>query len=138
MLRFTAILILFLSASLVRAQEASRYYILHDTVGESIDQSEKIRYHLFSFWSDSAFDHAEFVLQSDSSIVLIGTMRNGVVQEIKCTKENIDHYNFLVRYYAGLIPDQSSSGAFGKYMGGAIVSLGSALITYVQSHWGRR
>lgn len=138
MLRFAAILILFLSAHLLHAQQASRVYILHDSVGESIDQNEKIKYHLFTFWHDSAFDHAEFILQPDSSVTLVGTMTNGTVEEIKCTKESIANYKFLVRYYAGLIPEQSSSGAFGKFAGGAIVSLGTAIITYVQTHRGRR
>lgn len=138
MLRFVAILVLFLSVHVLRAQDASHVYILHDSVGDRIDQSEKIKYHLFTFWHDSAFDHAEFILDSDSSIVLVGTMSNGAIQEIKCTKENIEHYNFLVRYYAGLIPERSSSGEFGKYFGGAVVSFGSAVITYIQTHRGRR
>ena len=139
MLRFAAILILFLSAQALRAQDAANVYVLHDSVGTTIDQSEKIKYHLFTFWSDSSFDHAEFVMQQDSSIVLIGTMKNGTVQEKKCTKEQMDQYNFLVRYYAGLIPESSaSSEAFGKYFGGAVIGFGTAVISYIQTHRGRR
>jgi hypothetical protein len=138
MLRFAAILILLLSVHVLRAQETSRIYVLHDSVGESIDQSEKIKYHLFTFWSDTAFDHAEFIMQSDSSILLVGTMKNGTIDERKCTKESLANDNFLVRYYAGLVPVESDSGAFGKFAGGAIVSLGSAIIAYIESHRGRR
>jgi hypothetical protein len=138
MLRFAAILILFLSTHFLCAQDPARVYVLHDTVGESIDQSEKIKYHLFTFWSDTAFDHAEFIMQSDSSIVLIGIMKNGSVDQRVCTKENMRHYNFLVRYYGGMIPEQDNSSSVGALLGGAIVSISTAIVTYVETHRGRR
>jgi hypothetical protein len=121
-----------------RAGDTLRVVVLHDSVGESIDRSEKIKYHLFPFWSDSAFDHAEIRMKSDSSMIVVGTMTDGTVREVPCTKENFRYYNFLVRYHAGLIPEEPSSATFGKFLGGAIVGVGSAIITYIQSYRGRR
>lgn len=122
MLRMFMMLALLCLVQFASAQQSEQIIILHDTVGTSIDSTEKAKYHLFTFWSAKQFDHAEFLLNADSTISIRGTMKDGAVYIIPCTKKEFDQYNYQVRYYAGLIPKEKCENC-GENIGAAIGSL---------------
>ena len=115
----------FLLTGTLFAQNAE-LMVLHDTLGTFIDSTEKAKYHLFTFWSAAQFDHAEFYRNADSTISIKGTMKDGNVYTIPCTKKEFDNYNFQVRYCAGLIPKESSENC-AEYIGKAGAGLVSAV-----------
>lgn len=131
-MRVALLFLLFLFAREAAAQDSARAYVLHDSVGVTIDRAEKVKCHLFPFWADSTFDHAEFRMNSDSSIVLVGTMVNGTQQSVTCSAEQIHYCNFLVRYYHGLVPT-SSPGNGGAILGSMVAGAITSIITIIES-----
>lgn len=89
----------------LKAQQFPQAIVLHDSVGIRIDSTEKIKYHLFPYWHADQFSYAEMQLMQDSSLRIAGTMKDGSVKEIRCTKQEFAQYHYLVAYYCGEIPN---------------------------------
>lgn len=119
-----------LSIVTIQAQIYAQRIVLHEVVGECIDSSEKVKYHLFPFWMNSHFDHAEFYRNTDSTMFIVGTMKDGSLDTVTCSQEELVHNNFLVRYYAGLIPKESVSG---ELVGSIVSAIMGGVFTFIQA-----
>lgn len=126
MVRLLSLTFLIAASVLLRAQTTPQIIVLHDSVGTVIDSSEKARFHLFPFWSAKQFDHAEFLMNADSTISIRGTMKDGNVYTIPCTKDEFANYQYQVRYYSGTLPKEArhNNGAvLGEAIGGLVTSV---------------
>lgn len=130
MIRLLLVAVLATMFGSVYAQNPTTIIVLHDTVGESIDSTEKTKYHLFTFWSAKQFNHAEFLMNADSTLSIRGTMKDGAVYIIPCTKKEFDQYNYQVRYYAGLVPKKSGKGC-GEALGAGLGSLVGTVTAFI-------
>ncbi|HTF04006.1 MAG TPA: hypothetical protein VK826_08270 [Bacteroidia bacterium] len=104
----TLFLFFFLIGAYVHAGDTLRVVVLHDTLGMTIDSSEKAAYHLFPFWYASDFHHAEYVMNADSSLSIIGTMKDGSTRVLPCSKQEFAQHRYLVYYYAGQVAPPES------------------------------
>ena len=104
----TVFLFLSLTAGYLRAEDTLRVVVLHDTLGTTIDSAEKATYHLFPFWYASDFHHAEYVMNADSSLSIIGTMKDGGTRVLPCAKQEFTQHRYLVYYYAGQVAPPES------------------------------
>lgn len=105
---FVLLLFISLSSGILHADDTLRVVILHDTVGATIDSAEKATYHLFPFWSKEEFHHAEIIMNADSSFTLVGTMKNGSIRKLPCSKQEFKQHRYLVCYYSGQVPPPDS------------------------------
>lgn len=113
---------------LVCAQSAPQLVVLHELVGTSIDSAEKVKYHLFPNWPDQHFSHAEFYRNTDSTMFIVATMRDNSADTMACSKDEFGRDNFLVRYYAGLIPKEKKNSV--AWIGALTSALSSGLFTF--------
>ena len=77
-------------------QDTSELLVLSDKVGEEIDSTEKMQYHLFPYYSPKDFQSAQLFRMSDNSMVLKAMMKNGSIQERSITNEEYRIFKRLV------------------------------------------
>jgi hypothetical protein len=80
----------FLSTINSKSEDTLKVLTISPKVGDVIDSAEKAKYHLFSFWENDKFLSAQFVQQPDSSIFLVGTMKDGTIKKMPYTRAHYD------------------------------------------------
>ncbi|MFI5203842.1 MAG: hypothetical protein ACHQF2_05045 [Flavobacteriales bacterium] len=92
---------LLLFCSSMRAQDISRFVTIHPLVGTVIDSTEKVKYHLFPYWKKENFKQASFYRQADSSVVLVGTMKNDSTIQLSFSKQDLKNTTITINAWAG-------------------------------------
>lgn len=87
---------------------AIRLVTLHPLVGERIDSTEKIKYHLFPYWKKEDYSSAYITEEPGSGYKITGLMKDGSTKTIPVTAADIKNMHFLVSYYGGLIKEDNS------------------------------
>ncbi len=64
--------------------------IISPKVGDFIDSSEKVRYHLFPFWENSKFRSAQFIKKEDGKLYVVGAMRDGTTKVMPYSKSSYE------------------------------------------------
>jgi hypothetical protein len=82
-----------------QAGDSTKVLSISSVIGDIIDSAEKAKYDLFPFWFSDEFSSAQFIQQPDSSIILVGRMKNGTIQKKNYTKAA---YGELVRNNFGV------------------------------------
>lgn len=76
---------------------------LSSAVGRTIDSAEKVQYGVLTFWPKEEFQSAQFILQRDSTVMIVGTMKDGSVKTVPCTREYVRQTAYVIDRRAGIV-----------------------------------
>ncbi|MGQ0826836.1 MAG: phage holin family protein [Bacteroidota bacterium] len=88
------------------SEDTVKVLIVNPIVGESIDSTEKVNYHLFPFWGPSVFRSARFIKKTDGKIYLEGTMKTGETKTIIYTESDFSSIGSQISRITVLSPEE--------------------------------
>ena len=85
-----------------------RLVTLHPLVGEKIDSTEKVTYHLFPFWPKEDFACAYIIELPNNTYKLTEVLKNRSTTIILLSKADVDNMHYQVSYYGGEVRADNS------------------------------
>lgn len=85
-----------------------RLVTLHPLVGEKIDSTEKVTYHLFPYWKKEDFTCAYITELPNGTYKATEILKNKSTSLLILSKKDVDDMHYEISYYGGEIPEDNS------------------------------
>lgn len=70
--------------------DTSSILTISSKVGDLIDSTEKAKYHLFPYWKAEDFLSAQFIVEPDGKIFIVGQMKDGSIKKMAYSRSSYE------------------------------------------------